>query len=210
MYLDLFPLNAVLLPGCQLPLHIFEPRYLQMTRECLEREQPFGIVRITRGSEVADPGAEFCEVGTICEIIASQDNANQTRDIRVLGRQRFKVTEVLETAPLVRAEVEPLPWGKASPSGVADAERLRAEFARYWDLVMRIRSFYRSAPPLGRDPLRIALTVAASLPVDDAQRQHLLDAPGIDDLLEACVDLLGRCTRDLQNQLDTRQAQHFN
>lgn len=208
--LDLFPLNSVLLPGCQLPLHIFEPRYMQMTQDCLERRGCFGIVLITKGSEVADHEAEFCEVGTSCQIVDSQDNSNRTRDIRVVGRQRFRVRKVLETAPLVRAEVEPLPWGKASPDGMADAERLRTGFAGYWKLVLRLRSFYRSAPPLGQDPLQVALTVAASLQLSATQRQHLLNAPGIDDLLEACLELLGNCTRDLQNQLSNRREQHFN
>ncbi len=210
MILDLFPLNTVLLPGCQLPLHIFEPRYMQMTQDCLERRRCFGIVLITKGSEVADHEAEFCDVGTSCEIVDCKDNSNQTREIRVVGRQRFKVLEVLETAPLVKAEVELMPWGKASPSGMADAERLRAGFARYWKLVLRLKSFYRSAPPLGRDPLQVALTVAANLQVPATQRQHLLNAPGIDDLLEACLELLGNCTRELQNQLSNRREQHFN
>lgn len=210
MILDLFPLNTVLLPGCQLPLHIFEPRYMQLTQDCLERRRRFGIVLITKGSEVADHEAEFCDVGTSCEIVDCKDNANHTRDIRVVGRQRFRVLKVLEAAPLVRAEVESLPWGKASPGGLADAERLRVEFARYWKLVLRLRSFYRSAPPLGQDPLQAALTVAASLQVSATQRQHLLNAPGIDDLLEACLELLGNCTRDLQNQLSNRREQQFN
>ncbi len=210
LHLDLFPLNTVLLPGCVLPLHIFEPRYLRLTQECLEQERRFGIVFITSGSEVADPEAEFCDVGTSCEIVACQENANRTRDIRVLGRQRFKVLRVLETAPLVKAEVETLPWGRASLRGFADAERLRAEFTRYWDLLMRLKSFYGSAPPLGEDPLRTALTVAANLQVSAGQRQLLLDAPGIDDLLEACVDMLGSCTRALQNQLNNRQEQNNN
>ena len=208
--LDLFPLNAVLLPGCQLPLHIFEPRYMQLTQDCLERRACFGIVLITKGSEVADHEAEFCDVGTSCEIVDCKDNPNRTRDIRVVGRQRFKLLEILETAPLVRAEVELMPWGKASPGGMADAERLRAGFERYWKLVLRLKSFYRSPPPLGQDPLQVALTVAARLQVSASQRQHLLNAPGIDDLLEACLELLGSCTRDLQNQLSNRREQHFN
>lgn len=210
MILDLFPLNTVLLPGCQLPLHIFEPRYMQLTQDCLEGRRRFGIVLITKGSEVADHEAEFCDVGTSCEIVDCKDNANRTRDIRVVGRQRFRVLKVLEAAPLVRAEVESMPWGKASPGGLADVERLRVEFADYWQLVLRLRSFYRSAPPLGQDPLQAALTVAASLQVSATQRQHLLNAPGIDDLLEACRELLGNCTRELQNQLSNRREQQFN
>ena len=40
----LFPLNVVLFPGMALPLHIFEPRYRDMTADCLADQAPFGVV----------------------------------------------------------------------------------------------------------------------------------------------------------------------
>lgn len=40
----LFPLQLILFPGDKLPLHIFEPRYREMIRECLDHESPFGVV----------------------------------------------------------------------------------------------------------------------------------------------------------------------
>jgi len=43
--LPLFPLDLVLLPGVPLPLHIFEPRYKEMIKECMDQKQAFGIVR---------------------------------------------------------------------------------------------------------------------------------------------------------------------
>jgi ATP-dependent Lon protease len=42
--IGLFPLGIVLLPGEQVPLHIFEPRYRELIGECLERGVPFGLV----------------------------------------------------------------------------------------------------------------------------------------------------------------------
>src|SRR6188474_2718217 len=42
--IGLFPLGLVLLPTEQVPLHIFEPRYRELIGECLENEQPFGLV----------------------------------------------------------------------------------------------------------------------------------------------------------------------
>ncbi|MFI5199818.1 MAG: LON peptidase substrate-binding domain-containing protein, partial [Candidatus Limnocylindrales bacterium] len=49
MELPLFPLHTVLCPGVALPLKIFEERYRLMTRRCLERDEPFGIVLIREG-----------------------------------------------------------------------------------------------------------------------------------------------------------------
>ena len=44
MEIGLFPLGLVLLPTEQVPLHIFEPRYRELIGECLEEEEPFGLV----------------------------------------------------------------------------------------------------------------------------------------------------------------------
>ena len=44
MEIGLFPLGIVLLPTEQVPLHIFEPRYRELIAECIEGEQPFGLV----------------------------------------------------------------------------------------------------------------------------------------------------------------------
>src|SRR5437762_1287462 len=42
--IPLFPLNVVLLPGGDLPLHIFEPRYRRMVKECIETKSEFGML----------------------------------------------------------------------------------------------------------------------------------------------------------------------
>src|SRR6266446_4171809 len=42
--IPLFPLNVVLLPGAELPLHIFEPRYREMVKTCLEEKSEFGML----------------------------------------------------------------------------------------------------------------------------------------------------------------------
>ena len=51
--LPLFPLRTVLFPGGLLPLKVFEQRYIDMTKDCLAQNRPFGVCLITRGEEVA-------------------------------------------------------------------------------------------------------------------------------------------------------------
>src|SRR6266404_4811804 len=65
--LPLFPLNVVLLPGADMPLHIFEPRYRQMVRDCLEAKSPFGVL-LALPSGMAGTGctAEILEVTSRC------------------------------------------------------------------------------------------------------------------------------------------------
>jgi Lon protease-like protein len=50
--LPMFPLSAVLFPHASMPLHVFEPRYRAMLRDCLSGDARFGVVLIERGSEV--------------------------------------------------------------------------------------------------------------------------------------------------------------
>jgi len=52
----LFPLNVVLLPGADMPLHIFEPRYRQMVRDCLDAKAPFGML-LALPNESQEPAA---------------------------------------------------------------------------------------------------------------------------------------------------------
>ena len=54
MELPLFPLNVVLFPGMVLPLHIFELRYREMIRRCIDEQLPFGVVLIEKGQETGE------------------------------------------------------------------------------------------------------------------------------------------------------------
>src|ERR1700740_2272507 len=61
--LPLFPLNVVLLPGADLPLHIFEPRYRQMVKSCLENKTEFGmLLSLPKGVARVGCTAEILEV----------------------------------------------------------------------------------------------------------------------------------------------------
>ena len=51
----IFPLNTVLFPGGLLPLRVFEARYMDMSRDCLRHDRPFGVCLIREGKEVGAP-----------------------------------------------------------------------------------------------------------------------------------------------------------
>ena len=93
--IPLFPLNVVLLPGAALPLHIFEPRYRQMIRQCLENKTEFGLLlSLPKG---------IVRVGCSAEIIDVVKRYNDGRyDIITVGRSPFRIVELLN--PEVFAE----------------------------------------------------------------------------------------------------------
>lgn len=94
--LPLFPLGSVLFPGSVLPLRIFEVRYLDMIRRCIENGAPFGVVSLSKGQEVAKPGQHeaFAQIGTLATITDHESPAPGLRMIRCLGQQRFKTSRI--------------------------------------------------------------------------------------------------------------------
>ena len=92
--LPLFPLGTVLFPGGVLPLRIFEVRYLDMIGRCHKAGAPFGVVCLTQGSEVIQPGATeaFSNVGTLATISEFEAPRPGLMAIRARGAQRFRIT----------------------------------------------------------------------------------------------------------------------
>lgn len=86
--IPLFPLNVVLLPGADLPLHIFEPRYRQMVRDCVSGHCEFGILLALPNGVV--------RVGCTAEVTEVVKRYPDGRmDIMTAGRAPFRVVELL-------------------------------------------------------------------------------------------------------------------
>ena len=104
--LPLFPLSSIVLPGGQLPLRIFEPRYLSMVRMCLRTESDFGICLIETGSEVGQLASPY-PYGTRVQIVDWDLDESGLLMIVTQGVQRFRTvnTSVSEDGYLL-GEVE--------------------------------------------------------------------------------------------------------
>jgi len=87
--LPLFPLNVVLFPGEELPLHIFEPRYRLMINECDKGGKPFGVVLMRPESEYLRE--EPYSVGTMAEIEALDRLEDGRMNLIARGLQRFRI-----------------------------------------------------------------------------------------------------------------------
>ena len=109
MRVPIFPLNAVLFPGGLLPLRVFEARYMDMTRDCLKREEPFGVCLIHEGVEVGTPAVPE-GVGCLAKILDWDMQQQGILNLRTHGSQRFRIL-ARETSPqgLISADVELIP-----------------------------------------------------------------------------------------------------
>ena len=103
--MPMFPLGSLLMPGAMLPLHIFETRFQQLLNHALENDRRFGVVLISRGSEVG--GGEIrTDIGTVAYIDDYQRFDDGRAAIVSHGTTRFRVIEWLEDDPYPRALVQ--------------------------------------------------------------------------------------------------------
>jgi len=104
--IPIFPLNTVLFPGGLLPLRVFEARYMDMTRECMREEKPFGVCLIRSGREVGEPAVPE-DVGCLAHITEWDMQALGVLNLRTLGGQRFRIRErAVGAQGLIRARID--------------------------------------------------------------------------------------------------------
>ena len=92
LQVPLFPLNTVLFPGGPLPLRIFEARYIDMVRNCMRDDKPFGVALIADGQE-AGPASTH-SVGTLARITDFYQGSDGLLGITATGTERFRILDV--------------------------------------------------------------------------------------------------------------------
>ena len=107
MSLPLFPLNAVLFPGCVLDLQLFEARYLDMIGRCMKQGEGFGVVCILDGEQVGHAPTGVATVGCEALIRDFVQQENGLLGIRIEGARRFRLGETqVRKDQLLVGEVE--------------------------------------------------------------------------------------------------------
>ena len=174
--LPLFPLHAVLVPGAALELRIFEPRYLDMVRECGRTGNGFGVCLILEGEEAGAPAIPAAW-GTEAVVEDFDTTPEGLLMLRVRGMRRFEVvrTRVRDNG-LVVGDVA-FHADRAEAPGAS--MRLRPEHALLAELLRRILAQVGGehadpAPALFEDAPWVGWRLAELLPLTPAQRQILL------------------------------------
>jgi Lon protease-like protein len=185
--LPLFPLKTVLVPGATLGLRVFEPRYLDLVRECGHDGSGFGICLILEGEE-AGATTTSAAFGTEARIEDFGADAGGLLTLQVRGARRFHVrrTRVRDNG-LVVAQVE---WCDPDPD-----DELRPEHAVLGMLLRgileQVGGEHASAPPACFDDAGwVGWRLAELLPLEDEQRQLLLQEDDPHARLDALLALL--------------------
>ncbi len=172
----LFPLGTVLFPDGVMPLRIFEPRYMDMIRECMKSGAEFGVCRIVHGTEVG-PAADHEDVGCLARIDHWDMPQLGLLHIRAVGTQRFSVqARRVESNALIRANITLLPADQAI--------EIPAELGTFPDLLRKLlEELDHQASPAPLTVLRpyrfdcagwVANRLAEFLPIDPVVKQQLM------------------------------------
>src|SRR5262245_9662343 len=150
--IPLFPLpDTVLFPTARLPLHIFEPRYRQMTEDALAGDGLIGTVLVQSGADMSEEQPPIYGVGCAGAIQQSRRLADGRFLIELEGRFRFQILREVEpqttpyriaiAVPLVESLEEPGAAGSESGSGLLAVA--------YSELEARVLELMRLSAPKG-------------------------------------------------------------
>ncbi|MCP1468401.1 hypothetical protein J3E64_000068 [Sphingobium sp. OAS761] len=192
---SIFPLaGALLLPGMQLPLHIFEPRYRALIHDAMARDRRIGMIQ----PRDAGPVPTLYDVGCLGHVSDIEALEDGRFNIILTGLARFRVVRELPVSTQFRqveADVEQVPQedevlAAVERAGLEKESRRFAEILGYvvdWTAVSRL------------DDTALVNGIAQIAPFDPAAKQTLLEAETLSDRAECLIQLMqivGRIERD--------------
>ncbi|TFV59265.1 ATP-dependent protease [Mycobacterium sp. PS03-16] len=202
----MFPLEVAMLPGQELPLRIFEPRYVALVQDCMAAQEPaFGVVLIEAGREVGG-GDRRSDVGALARIVEHADLGIDRYRLRCVMGERIRVRQWLDDAPYPQADIEV--WDD-EPGDPVDAAAVGDVEDRIFALYERI-AVARGAQPLDRstvlgpaepDLAKRLYRLAARIPMGQADKYSVLAAPSASARLAALSEAVESVTAMVEFQL---------
>lgn len=179
--LPLFPLRTVLFPDGSLPLRIFEPRYIDMIRDCLRTDRGFGIAPIRAGNETGVAAVPY-PIGVLARIADWSQGSDGLLHLVVHGSRRFRiVSSSPQVNNLLVAEVA---WFEDRPAVAVPGEY--AHLTRLLDRILELEA--ESAAQVARTGAQATLyRLAERLPLGLAVKAELLALETVVEQL-SCLD----------------------
>jgi hypothetical protein len=189
--IPVFPLDgALLLPGCQLPLQIFEPRYLNMVDDAMSGHRLIGMIQTVAGGDRTRPN--LAAVGCVGRVTAYAETGDGRYLITLTGVCRFVAGDELDINTPYR-QVRP-GYERFAADLEADEtppplrrEAFLATLRRYLDLKgLAVEWDAAKQAPAGA----LINSLAMGLPLDPAEKQALLEAPTMGERARVLTALL--------------------
>ncbi|MDQ1900873.1 LON peptidase substrate-binding domain-containing protein [Paracoccus sp. WLY502] len=184
--IPLFPLSgAVLMPRARIPLHVFEPRYLQMLDDALKTDHRLiGLIQ--------PEGEGLAAIGCAGRVVAFSETDDGRQMISLLAVSRFRLTEVQEGfTPYLMAEVDWTSFGRDLKGSEGDPSLDR-------DVLFPLLRRYMEAHELSTDwdaaaeapDEALINSLAMALPFSPGDKQALLESPSLADRRELLQGLI--------------------
>jgi Lon protease-like protein len=201
--IPIFPLNVILFPGMQLPLHIFEPRYKLMVQRCLDGDyfdipRAFGVALMVAGRE-GESETMPAPIGCMADIMQSTPLPDGRINLMCVGRRRFEILSLREEDDYLVGNVEWLDDERGEAVNTHDdlieAQRTRGALESY------LASIAQNAGSLAPDVMQLeipsspevfSMWVAALLPLSAHEKQPLLETTSTLQRLQREYSLLRR------------------
>ncbi|MGR3485303.1 MAG: LON peptidase substrate-binding domain-containing protein [Paracoccaceae bacterium] len=189
--IPVFPLpGALLLPRARLPLHIFEPRYLQMVEDTLKT--PHRLIGMVQPYEDAGGRDRLHDIGCAGRLTAFSETEDGRYMLTLSGISRFRVREEVEGfAPYRRCEVS---WdgfgrdlGPAEQDPEFDREAFLGLLGRFFD-DRGLSTDWDSLKEADDELLINSLSMLC--PFEPEDKQALLEAPSLGTRRETLVTLI--------------------
>ncbi len=169
--LPLFPLNTVVFPGGQLPLRIFEQRYLDMVKQAIADNTPFGICAIREGSETGTPAVPYA-VGTRVRVTDWDMPQTGILHIDTQAEERFVIRSTrTEPSGLLIGTVEAVSHEAAT--AIPDDLELAVEILRH--IIAEYGDAHFPAPHEFDNAVWVGYRLSEVLPLKLTIKQNLLE-----------------------------------
>lgn len=191
--IPVFPLDgALLLPGGDLPLQIFEPRYLNMVDDVMAGDRIVGMIQTRAGGDRERP--KLTDVGCVGRVTSYAETSDGRYLITLTGVCRFDAGEELSIATpyrQVRARYDRFEADLAQDERAQAPQAARERFARALKRYLNRRELDIDWETAQNAPLEALVnSLAMGLPFEPAEKQALLEAPDLAGRFETLSTLL--------------------
>ena len=188
--IPLFPLSSVLFPYGQIPLQIFEQRYLDLIKDCMRNETGFGVVLILEGGESGEVNSvklRLSNIGTFARIIDWDQLPNGLLGVTIKGDERFSLEDSWN-------QQNGLVLGNVNILQAKTSEPMRKEWLSLLDVLRRIKRH----PHVERmhlnideeDAWQVGFLLAQLLPLGEIEKNKLLCLENIQSFMSQLDGIL--------------------
>ena len=183
MNFPIFPLNgAILFPNTNLPLNIFEDRYIDMVDYALSHNRLIGMIQTKKNKD-------FFTIGCLGKITSFNETSERKYQINLEGINRFKVKKILDKKrKFIMIEGEELVYNSNFKKQTSKlSAKLLSNFKNYLN-IKKIE--FNTSEFESLDALNLAKIICVISPLDYLTKQMLLEFDSSDDLCENLISVL--------------------